>query len=316
MTSSLPVRVRAACRRAERAAGEVHEHLGRRSRRFLLLTRRSAAEFIDDDCPQLAAAVSYHVLLSIFPLMIMVASLFGLFADRQSVRDNVVNGVTTYVPLSPSGQQSLGDLVGQLQGGVAAVGLIGLLGLFISASGMMTAVRRALTAAWDADTCRTFVRGKLLDLGLVVVAGIILTFSFALTIGVRLARSGSAGAADAFGPLGPLVEATGWLVGFFVPTLLAFALFSYLYSVVPAVDTRFVDIWPGALVGALGFQVLKEGFAFYLDHFANYNAIYGSLGAAAAFIFFVYLSANVFLFGAEVASERPWLPSGGDDPAR
>lgn len=271
------------------------------------------AEFIDDDCPQLAAAVSYHVLLSIFPLMIMVASLFGLFVDRRSVQDNVVNGVITYVPLSPSGQQSLGDLVGQLQGGVAAVGLIGLLGLFISASGMMTAVRRALTAAWDADTRRTFVRGKLLDLGLVVVAGIILTFSFALTVGVRLARSGSAGAAAAFGPLGPFVEAAGWLVGFFVPTLLAFALFSYLYSVVPAVDTRFTDIWPGALVGALGFQVLKEGFAFYLDHFANYNAIYGSLGAAAAFIFFVYLSANVFLFGAEVASERP---SGADDPAR
>ncbi len=304
--------MRAAARRAERAVGELPEHLGRRSRGLLLLTRRSVTEFFDDECPQLAAAVSYHVLLSIFPLMIMVASVFGLFVDRRSVRDNVVNGVTTYVPLSESGQRALGDLVSQLQGGVAAVGLIGLLGLFISASGMMTAVRRALTAAWDADTRRSFVRGKLLDLGLVAVAGVILTFSFALTVGVRLARSGSAGAADAFGPLGPLVDAAGWLVGFFVPTVLAFALFSYLYSVVPAVDTRFVDVWPGALVGALGFQVLKEGFAFYLDHFANYNAIYGSLGAAAAFVFFVYLSANVFLFGAEVASERPRLPQGDD----
>lgn len=307
--SSLPERMRAVVDRVEHGASQVYRRLGRRPRRILLLTRRSLAEYVDDDCPQLAAAVSYHVLLSIFPLMIMLASLFGLFVDRRSVQENVVNGVTTYIPLSPGGQQSLGHLVGQLQGGVSAFGLIGLIGLLISASGMMTAVRRALSAAWDADARRTFVRGKLFDLGLVAVAGVILTFSFALTVGVRLARSGSAVAADAFGPLGPLVEVAGWLVGLFVPTVLAFALFSYLYSVVPAVDTRFVDVWPGALVGALGFQVLKEGFAFYLSHFAHYNAVYGSLGAAAAFVFFVYLSANVFLFGAEVASERPRSPS-------
>ncbi|MGH3444138.1 MAG: YihY/virulence factor BrkB family protein [Nocardioidaceae bacterium] len=276
-------------------------------RRWYVLTERSVREFIDDDCPQLAAAISYHVLLSIFPLIILLVSVFGLVVDDRSVRDNVVAGVTTYIPLTEHGTHSLQQLITQMQGGSAALGIVGVVGLVISASGMMTATRRALSSAWDADSRRSFVRGKLLDLLLVAVAAAVLGASFGLTIAVRLARSGSVGAAHALGPLGSLATTAGWLVGFLVPLLLAFGLFSFFYAVVPSVPTRWVRIWPGALVGAVGFQLLKEAFAFYLDHFAHYNAVYGSLGAAAAFIFFVYLSANVFLLGAEVAAEYPRL---------
>ncbi|HET7386380.1 MAG TPA: YihY/virulence factor BrkB family protein [Nocardioidaceae bacterium] len=278
-----------------------------RPRRWYLLSVRSAREFVDDECPQLAAAISYHVLLSIFPLIILLVSLFGLVVDDRSVRDNVVAGVTTYIPLTPHGTRSLEQLVTQMQGGSAALGIAGVVGLVISASGMMTATRRALSAAWDAHSRRNFVRGKLFDLLLVGVAAVVLGVSFGLTVAVRLARSGSEGAAHALGPLGPLATTAGWLVGFLVPLLLAFALFSFFFAVVPAVPTQWLRIWPGALVGAVGFQLLKEAFAFYLDHFAHYNAVYGSLGAAAAFIFFVYLSANVFLLGAEVAAEYPRL---------
>ena len=65
------------------------------------------------------------------------------------------------------------------------------------------------------------------------------------------------------------------------------------------------DVVAGALVGALLFEALKHGFAFYLRNFTNYDAIYGSLGAAIALLFFVYLAACVLLFGAEIAAEWP-----------
>ncbi len=282
--------------------------LGPVPRQIVRLTRRSVVEFFDDDGPQLAAAISYHVLLSIFPLLILLLALTGLLLDPETVRNNVVTVVTTYIPLTDPGQSSLKHLVAQMQTGSSALGLFGLVGLVIAASGMMTATRRALTLAWDAETRRGLLRGKLFDLGLVAVAGVLLGISLGLTLAVRIARSGSHSAAHVLGPLGPLAEAAGWLVGFVVPMLLAFGLFLFFYSVVPAVDSRWTTTWPGALVGALGFQLLKEGFAFYLDHFGHYHAVYGSLGAVAAFIFFVFLSANVFLLGAEVASEYPRLP--------
>ncbi len=62
---------------------------------------------------------------------------------------------------------------------------------------------------------------------------------------------------------------------------------------------------PGALLAAAGFEILQYGFSAYLSNFANYNRVYGSLGAVIAALFFVYLNASVFLFGAEVASEYP-----------
>lgn len=284
--------------------------LGPVPRRMTLLSGRSVVEFFDDDGPQLAAAISFHVLLSIFPLLILLLALTGALADQHTVRENILKLVATYIPLSDQGRQSLAHLLGQMQSGSAGLGVLGLLGVVIAASGMMTATRRGLTRAWDAEVSRGLLRGKLLDLALVAVAAVVLGLSFGLTLAVRMARSGSHAAAQALGPLGPLAEAAGWLVGFAVPLLLAFCLFAFFYTVVPSTSaqSRLATAWPGALVGALGFQLLKEGFAVYLDHFAHYQAVYGSLGAAAAFIFFVYLSANAFILGAEVASEYPRLP--------
>jgi uncharacterized BrkB/YihY/UPF0761 family membrane protein len=74
---------------------------------------------------------------------------------------------------------------------------------------------------------------------------------------------------------------------------------------VPAAKVRLRDVWLGALVAAFLFEVTKVGFSIYLENFSNYDLVYGSLGAVAAFLFWVYLAANILLFGAEVASEYP-----------
>ncbi len=92
--------------------------------------------------------------------------------------------------------------------------------------------------------------------------------------------------------------------------------FGLLYRFVPATTVRLRDVWFGAVVAALGFELVKNGFAFYLRHIANYDIIYGSLGTIVAFLFLVYLSSLVFLFGAELAAEwygsaasrRPYQP--------
>ena len=77
----------------------------------------------------------------------------------------------------------------------------------------------------------------------------------------------------------------------------------FLYRVLPMNKEPLRDIWPGAVVAALGLAVVKLGLELYFEQFADLGAIYGSLGAAMALLIFVYAAANVIVFGAEFASE-------------
>jgi membrane protein len=64
-------------------------------------------------------------------------------------------------------------------------------------------------------------------------------------------------------------------------------------------------VWPGALVASIGYELTKEGFSLYLENFGRYGAVYGSIGAVIALLVFTFLTANLFLFGAETAAEWP-----------
>ncbi len=274
--------------------------------RLWLLTRRSVREFRDDHCQQMAAAISFHLLFSIFPLAIAAVGVIGLVTQSAAARDNVVEAVLGVVPLSPKGQQQLHDLLTSVSGGSGALGLIGIAGVLWSASGVMAAIRTALNVAWDTDQRRPFVRGKAIDLLLVFGAVVAVGAALGITVLTSLVRRGST---HLPGVLSGLAAPTLTTFGLLLALLLLFGTFLFLFRVVPAVSTRVGEIWPGAAVAAVGFLALEFGFSVYVSHFADYNRVYGSLGAVVAFLFFVYLASAVFLLGAEVAAEYPRLPS-------
>lgn len=257
------------------------------------LAKRSVAEFVADGCAQLAASISYHVVFSIFPLAIVAAGVSGIVLNATGSQASTVASIVDALPLSNSGRDQVRSLLLGATGHLSAVGLVGVVGLVYSASGMMAAIRSALNQAWDTPTQRSFARGKLIDVGLVALMAPVALATLGLTILVHVAGGG------------------GWLVvSYAAPLALAFAVVLFLYRIVPAAEVRVADAWPAALFVAVLFTALENGFAFYLDHFGHYNAVYGSLGGAIAFMFFVYLSAEIFLLGAEVASEWPRLAAG------
>jgi membrane protein len=278
------------------------------SSRLLLLARRSLREFFDDRAPQFAAAISFHVFFSLFPLAILFVAVVGLALRDESTRDHVLDLLVNAFPVSDQGRNDISNTLRSVTGGLSALGFLSVIGLLWSASGLMAAVRAALNAAWDLETGRSFVHGKLADLLLVAAAGLLVLISLALTVAVRVVSKISTGAADALGPLSSSAGVFTWLLGLLAPFTVSFLAFAFLYRVVPATDVRLTEIWPGALFAAIGFETLKNGFAVYLAHFADYNAVYGSLGAVIAFLVFVNLASNLFLFGAEIASEWPRLP--------
>jgi len=267
----------------------------------------AAREFLDDDSPTMAAALSYYLLFAIFPLLIFAVGLAGLFLRSHDVQQQIVDKVLDLIPLNQGeGRSSVTDAVTGVAGpGGGLLGLVGLLGMAWSGSAMFGAVRKALNRAFDDEHARRpFVPQKLMDLGLVLA----ITSFFLASIAAMAALRFVADSTESLGGWGDAADKLGllWdLVSYLVPLVFSFIGFLALYSLVPGRVRRPADIWPGALVAAVLFEAAKLGFSFYLENFTHYNAVFGALGAAVALLFWLYVTANVTLFGAEVASEYP-----------
>jgi membrane protein len=269
------------------------------------LSRRSLHEFLDDHGPQFAAAISYYVLFSIFPLAILLVAIAGLFLQDESARQAVVDAILANVPLSEDGASRLEDILANVAENPGALGVLGLAGLVWSASGVMGAIRIALSLAWDAKP-RPFIRGKLLDLLVLLGAALLVLTSLALTAVGRLTDELSRDLGGIL-LLGWASNLAAVVVGVLAPLLLSLITFALAYRVLPSATTTLSDIWPGAVVGALAFESAKHLFGLYFENLGRYDVVYGSLGAIVAFLFFVFLAANVLLLGAQLASEWPRL---------
>jgi hypothetical protein len=89
-----------------------------------------------------------------------------------------------------------------------------------------------------------------------------------------------------------------------IPLLLSFLMFLFIYWLLPNRHVELRYTWPGALIAAVAFEAVKFGFTIYLANFNDYE-IYGSLAGAMVLLFWVFVSSNIMLFGAEVANEIP-----------
>ena len=212
---------------------------------------------------------------------------FGLVAGEGDARREVIDFVMRNVPLRDEGRGDLEAALREVSSNAEAFGIVGIAGLVFSASGLMGALRHALSRAFDIEEQRPPLLGKLVDIGLVFAVGVVAAASLALTVVTSLA-----------------VSVSPWL-GELAPIALATTVFTLLYRFVPARRVRWRDCLPGALVAGLGYEAIKVGFGFYLDEFATYGAVYGSIATVIAFMFFVFLGANVFVLGAEFAAAWP-----------
>lgn len=280
---------------------------------------QAVRRFLDDNASMMAAALAYYGLFSLFPLAILALALLGFFVQDADVRERLVEAALDAVPLSETeGQSTVRDVLQHLEGAAAGLGIFGLLSFAWSASNVFGALRRSLNIVFGVEKGRSFPLGKLVDLASMTVLTLLLGGSYAVTFLMALARQFS----ERLPVIGPLAESLGpaWVaVSVLVSALVTFAAFLFAYSVVPAARLRPADVWPGALVGSLLLVAVDHGFAFYLRNFANFGAVFGPIGAVVAFLFWLYVSALLFLFGAEVASSyirlrgrQPAAASAGD----
>ena len=267
--------------------------------RTLITSRRAVLEFVDDRGHRSAAQISFFAILSFIPLVLLLAAAFGLVFDDNAVQKRIIDTVFDNVPLANDGdrpklEHSVADALDQ----AGRLGIFSTLLLIAAASGVMGALRHSINEAWDIEQRPPLLQRKALDVALILGGTAILALSVSLTATHRLAD-----VLDDEGDGGWLLAALLDVAGNVLPIVFLALGLLFLYRVLPMHSEPLRDIWPGALLAALGLAVVKLGLELYFDEFADLGAIYGSLGAAMALLIFVYASANVIVFGAEFASE-------------
>ena len=249
---------------------------------------------------QFAAAISYRALFSLVPLATFAATILAAVLEgNDAARQDVVDAISTQLHLSETGTVDLDRLVSAVPSPWSLAGVI-TLGLALwGATGVMTSVQKTLAIVFDEGTTRSFVRGRLVSALLVLCVLGLMLVAVGLSILERVAKRVSEnvqGAMD-WEPYG-----VGFLFGVAVPLAVTFAVFLGLMRVLPRIrpSTRAAAIGAGA--GAIGFQAIQAGLAWYLSGPADYSALYGSAAAVFAFLFSIYLSASAFVVAAVLTS--------------
>ncbi len=280
--------------------------------RVLLTTVRAVREFVDDRGHRDAAQISFFAVLSAIPLAMLLVGAFGLVFDEAEVRERVITTAFDSVPLVQEDERDrLERAVGDALDNVGRIGPVSVLLLLVAATGVMGALRHSINVAWDIEARPPLLRRKALDLALVTGATVLLLVSLSLS-----ATRGAANLVDDEGGGGAVLAFALDALSEVLPFGFVAAVVLFLYRVLPVERPRVREIWPGALVAAAGFFAVKNGLELYLEHLADFGALYGSLGALMALLLFVFSAANVLVFGAEFASEWARLPPEAEVHAR
>jgi membrane protein len=255
--------------------------------------------FYRDHCPQQAAGIAYRVLFSIVPLAIVLVSVFGLVLENEEIRTDVVNAIVAWLPVTVAGRKDVEDALASIATPFSAAGLVSLALFAWAASGMMTSIRFGLEDAMSVTRSRPMVRGKAVDLILVVGAGLLVLLMAGLTIfgGFVQRTSDELGNALGIGG-GALADALMRLLSLAVIV----GVVLLLYRFVPARGLRIRDGIAGAVITGVVLELVSLASSFVYDKATKLSVIYGSLTIGLVFLYATYLYASALLFGAEVAA--------------
>jgi membrane protein len=266
------------------------------ARGWLQVAKRGWKEAKADQVPLLAAGVAFFAFLAIFPALIALVSIYGLFADPATIAAQL-ESLTEALP--DQARQVITDQVNQLAARRAALSIGLIISLLIalwSASGGVSNLLTAVNVAYDEEEKRGFVKKRLLSLGMTIAAIVFMVVVLVIVAVLPpLLKS-------VFGP-GPLrwvLQILGWLVLF----VLVMAALAIIYRIGPERDApKMTWVSVGALVATSIWLIASIGFSIYSSTFGNYAKTYGVFAGIVVLLFWLWLSAYAILLGAEINAE-------------
>jgi membrane protein len=264
--------------------------------------KRTATEFQEDNLSDWAAALTYYGLLSLFPALIAMVSLIGIFGDPKSTTDSLTEIITEIGPESAA-ETFKGPIESITKSsGTAGIALVlGIAAALWSASGYIGAFMRASNIIYETPEGRPFWKLRPLQILVTFVMIMMLTL-----LAVSLVLTGPVVSAIA-GPLGIGSTAVDvWNIAKWpVMALVFLGMIGLLYYASPNVKLRgFKWVTPGSLVAIVVWIVASALFAFYVSNFSSYDKTYGTLGGLIALLVWFWISNLAILFGHQLNAER------------
>jgi membrane protein len=260
------------------------------------LVRGTWRAFQQDSCTMLAAGIAYYALFSFIPLATLLLALLGFLVRDPASRQLALDRILHALPLqSAQGQNLVLDSLRAVASQAGGLSIAGGLGLYWAASGLFGAIRTSLHIVWRVRPSPSFLADRFRDACAVVVVGLLLMVSMAGTLMAHLVPANAAAPVTA-----PWVLV---LAGIFVSAVVSFIGFTLTYWHVPRVRHDFFDVWPGALLAMILFELSKHAFALYASLSAGYRALYGLLGGVMLFMMWTYTASLILLIGAVLTCE-------------
>lgn len=260
-------------------------------------TKAAFEQWSDDQVPRLGAALAYYTLFSLAPMLVIASAVVGLVLGDEAARGEIVGGLQGFVGEDTARLiESLIRGVSKPSHGIVAT-VVGIISLGLGATTTFMELQGALNAVWKVRPkrgrgLRGMLRDRVLSFLMVIAIGALLVVSVVVSAAIA--------AISRFPGLSvPGLALVAQLLNIAVSLAMMTALFAMIYKVLPDVRLAWRQVWVGAAVTSVLFTVGKYLIGLYLGR-AGVSSAYGAAGSVAVLLLWIYYSAQILLFGAEL----------------
>jgi membrane protein len=249
----------------------------------------------EDHAKDMAASIAFFSFFSLFPLLVGVIASASLFLDRVEIQSRLDRMLAGEFPGSADFLRTNIEALIDLRG---AAGVASIVGLLWSASKMFGALSRGINLALGIPKRHPFYFSRLRYFAMTLVVSLLLFVTVAASMALDVVTQFDSAR---FGLDG---TAYSWIGGHAASFVFIFVTVSLIYTLVPYRRPGWREILPGSLVAAVVFELGKALFVLYLENVRSLEAVYGSLTSVIVLLLWLYFSARVLLFGAELIAAR------------
>ncbi len=265
------------------------------------IARRTFDQYRADGITNLAAALTYRSVLSLFPGLIALVALLGLLGQYPQTFNAVLRIVGQFAP--PSTVQSISGPLRQIivnKGGAGALLGVGLAGAIWAASGYVGTFSWAANVLWEARRGRSWYRQWPFNVAVTLLALVLISLVF---VGLVLTGPVASAVGDQIG-VGPTAVGIWNIAKWPAIVVLVALMITGLYYIAPNVRPPSLRwLTPGAVLAVIAWAITSIAFGLYIANFDSYNKTYGTLGAIVTFLVWVWLTNIGVLLGIELDSE-------------
>ena len=257
----------------------------------------AVVEFYSSNNLTFAASIAYYSLLSMFPFLLLVFSILSRLAVGETQSGEVALQQILGRAL-PSHVAFVADRIQDLAAAPLNLSVLGTIITLWASMGVFGAITSAVNHAWGVERSYGFFKHKLVAFVMMLAAGLIAVVALLLMSAVHLVE------ANWFSAVLVQFPQLSMLTGFVyrnLPTPLFILVVGLVYYFIPNAPVRLRDVWWGAIVAGLLWQAAFAGFAWYVRDLSRFS-VHGSVAAVVVFLFWVYVSAVILLYGVEITA--------------